>query len=114
VNSQSFTQLNVIQFDVPSNKRGQYLDTTTTYVKFKATFTHAGVAGTDYSYLLGSGYSYFNKAEVYGNNSVTLESINELGVLANMLCNAQLNSSDKVGLASAFGFNYNIIYALSS
>jgi len=29
VNSQSFTAGNVIQFDIPSNKRGQYLDTTT-------------------------------------------------------------------------------------
>ena len=42
---------------------------------------------------------------MYGNNSVTLESINELGVLANMLCNTQLNPGDKVGLAPAFGFS---------
>lgn len=114
VNSQTFTAGNVIQFDVPCNKRGQYLDTSTTYIKFKATWTHAGVLGTDYSYLLGSAYSYFNKAEVYGNNSVTLESISELGVLANTLCNAQLNASDKVGLAPAFGFNDAHITALSN
>jgi len=114
VNSQSFVAGNVIQFDIPCNKRGQYLDTSTTYVKFKATYTHAGAAGTDYSFLLGSGYSYFNKQEVYGNNSVTLESINELGVLANMLCNAQLNAADKVGLAPAFGFNDSQAQALSN
>ena len=105
VNSQSFTAGNVLQFDIPANKRGQYLDPTTTYIKFKATYTHGGLSGTDYSCLLGTGYSYFNKQEVYGNNSVTLESINELGVLANMLCNTQLNPGDKIGLAPAFGFS---------
>jgi len=114
VNSQSFTSGNVIQFDVPCGKRGAYLDCSTTYLKFKAAFTHAGVAGTDYSYLLGSGYSYFSKSETYGNNSVLLESISEHGVLANMMCNLQLNASDKNGLAPAFGFNDNILTALSN
>jgi uncharacterized GH25 family protein len=97
VNAQSFTAGNVIQFDIPCGRRGQYLDPNTTYVRFKATFTHAGVAGTDYSVLLGSAYSYFNKQEVYGNNSVLLESINEVGVLASMMFNCQLNDGDKRG-----------------
>ena len=103
VNSQSFTSGNVIQFDLPCNKRGQYLDPTTTYIRFKTTYTHAGAIGTDKSVLLGTGYSYFNKQEVYGNNSITLESINELGVLGNFLINTQLNASDKVGMSPAFG-----------
>lgn len=113
VNSQTFSGTGgaVVQFDVPCGKRGAYLDTSTTYVKFKATYTHAGAAGTDYSYLLGSGYSYFNKAEVYGNNSVLLESINEHGVLGNMMCNLQLNASDKTGLAPGFGFNDSVLYS---
>ena len=52
---------------------GQYLDPTTTYVRFKVIYTHSGTVGTNYSYLLGSAYSYFNKQEVYGNNSVVLK-----------------------------------------
>ena len=105
VNAQSFTAGNVLQFDIPCGRRGQYLDPNTTYVRFKATFTHAGVAGTDYSCLLGSGYSYFNKQEVYGNNSVLLESINEVGVLASMMFNCQLNDGDKRGLSPTLGFS---------
>ena len=104
VNAQSFsTAGSVIQFDIPCNKRGQYLDPTTTYVRFKAVYTQSGTAGTDTHVLLGSAYSYFNKQEVYGNNSVTLETINELGVLANLLLNTQLNSADKAGMSASFG-----------
>lgn len=106
VNQQSFQAGNVLQFDIPCGRRGQYLDPTTTYVRFKATYTHAGGIATDYSRLLGSAYSYFNKQEVYGNNSVQLETIGEVGVLANMLLNSQLNSSDKLGLTSSLGFAY--------
>jgi hypothetical protein len=104
VNAQSFTAGNVLQFDLPCGRRGQYLDPNTTYVRFKAVFTHAGVAGTDYSALLGSAYSFFNRQESYGNNSVLLESINEVGVLASLLFNCQLNDSDKRGLSPTLGF----------
>jgi len=51
---------------------------------------------------------------VYGNNSVTLESINELGLLANMLCNTQLNPRDKLGLAPAFGFSDEVGASVSN
>ncbi len=52
------------------------------------TYVHgAGVAGTDISRLMGSEYSTFIKQEVYGNNSVLLESINEVGVLTSTLLN---------------------------
>ena len=67
----------------------------------------AGVAGTDVSRLIGSAYSPFIKQEVYGNNSVVLESINEVGVLTSMLLNCQLNDADKRGLSPAFGFAFN-------
>ena len=115
VNAQSFNASGaVMQFDIPCNKRGQYLDPTTTYVRFKATFTQSGTAGADTHILLGSAYSYFNKQEVYGNNSVTLETINELGVLANFLINTQLNASDKIGMAPAFGLPDVHTYAISN
>lgn len=107
VNSQSFQAGNVIQFDIPSGKAGQYLDPSSTYIRFKITYTQsAGVNGTDYSYLLGSSYSPFIKQECYGNNSVLLESINEVGVLSNMLLNSQLNMADKMGLSPSYGFGW--------
>jgi len=114
VNAQSFTAGNVLQFDLPCGRRGQYLDVSTTYVRFKMTYTHAGTNATDYSYLLGSSYSPFIKQEVYGNNSSLLESINEVGVLANMLLNVQLNDADKRGLSPSFGFQWINSYVASA
>ena len=35
VNQQSFTAGQVLQFDIPCGKMGQYLDPTTTYIRFK-------------------------------------------------------------------------------
>jgi len=96
VNAQSYNAAGaVMQFDLPSGKRGQYLDPTTTYVRFRATYTQSGILGGDTHCLLGSAYSYFSRQEVYGNNSVLIETINELGVLANLLINTQLNAADK-------------------
>lgn len=107
VNAQSFQAGNVIQIDIPCGKKSCYLDPTTTYIRFKTTYTATGTVGTQSSFLIGSGYSYFNRQEVYGNNSVTLETIGEVGVLANTLLQTQLNGSDKIGLGSCMGFNTN-------
>jgi hypothetical protein len=104
VNQQSFTKGNVIQFDIPCGRAGQFLDCSTSYIRYKGVYTHAGTNGTDYSYLLGSAYSPFIRQEVYGNNSVLLESINEVGVCASMLLNISLYDADKKGLSPAMGF----------
>ena len=53
----------------------------------------------------GPDIQFFSRQEVYSNNSVTLESINEVGVLAHTLLQTQLNASDKIGLTSCMGFN---------
>lgn len=45
VNAQSFTAGNVLQFDLPCGRRGQYLDPNTSYLRFKAAFTHGGIVG---------------------------------------------------------------------
>lgn len=71
VNAQTFKASNVIQIDLPCGRPSQYLDPTTTYLRFKATYT-GGTVGTNTSRLMGSAYSYFLKQEVYGNNSVLL------------------------------------------
>jgi hypothetical protein len=61
--------------------------------------------------LLGSAYSPFIRQEVYGNNSVLLESINEVGVCASMLLNISLNDADKKGLSPSMGFDGDNITA---
>lgn len=111
VNQQSFTKGNVIQFDLPCGRAGQFLDCSTAYIRYKGTYTHAGANGTDFSYLLGSAYSPFIRQEVYGNNSVLLESINEVGVCASMLLNISLNDADKKGLSPSMGFDGDNITA---
>lgn len=106
INSQSFKAGNLIQIDVPCGRAAQFIDPTSTYLRFKATYT-GGTVDTNTSRLMGSAYSYLLKQEVYGNNSVLLESINELGILANMMCNLQLNDADKRGLSSGMGFAFD-------
>lgn len=91
------TSQQVLQFDLPCGQPGDYLDPTTTYVRFKCTYTipinaalAAGTNGTDISRLLGSAYSFFCLQRVLGNNSTVLEEIPEVGVLVNMLKQCQL------------------------
>jgi len=110
INGNSFTvssSSQVLQFDIPCGISGDYLDPTSTYIRWKTTFSHGGVNGTDYSRILGSGYSFFNLQRVLGNNSSVLEEINECGVLVNMLSQTQLNSADKLGLSSMMGYGFD-------
>ena len=110
VNSQTFLPGSTIQIDIPCGRKNCFLDPTTSYIRFKATYTStaAGQANAaDISRLIGSGHSYFIKSEIYGNNAVLLESINEYGVLASMLINSTMTDSEKKGMSSAFGFESN-------
>jgi hypothetical protein len=112
INGNNFTipaSSQVLQFDIPCSNPGDYLDPTTTYVRFKVTYVNTGgVLATDYSRLIGSSYSFFNLQRVLGNNSTVLEEINEVGVLTNMLYQAQMNDSDKRGVSSMLGFAFDI------
>lgn len=110
INGSSFSTgagSNVIQFDLPAGKRGSYIDTLTTFIRFKATYTGATLpSSTNNGHLMGSAASYFSKLEVYGNNSNQLESIGEYGAINNQLFNLQLNDADKRGLSTAMGFDH--------
>ncbi len=75
INGNNFTvstSSQVLQFDIPCGNGGDYLDPTTTYVRFKVSYstpqittsTPAVLAGTiqqDYFRLLGSSYSFIYK-----------------------------------------------------
>ena len=61
INGNTFTvttSQQIFQFDVPCGSLGDYLDPSTTYVRFKAAFTSAGAVGVDVSRILGSAYSF--------------------------------------------------------
>jgi len=110
INGNTFTvntSQQILQFDIPCGSSGDYLDPSTTYVRFKTAFSSAGVSGTDISRLLGSAYSFFNLQRVLGNNNTTLEEIPEVGVLVNMLTQCQLSEGDKRGLSSMLGFAFD-------
>jgi hypothetical protein len=106
INGSSFGSGNVIQIDLNAGNRSMYLDTTTSYIRYKITYaiTSGSTAGTDLSALMGSAYSPFLRQEVYS-GSTLLESINEVGVLVNMMGNMTLNDADKRGLSPAFGYS---------
>lgn len=106
INGSSFSSGNVIQVDLNAGNRSMYLDCTTSYIRYKITYsiTSGSTVGTDYSALIGSAYSPFLRQEVYS-GSTLLESINEIGVLVNMMGNMTLNDSDKRGLSPAFGYS---------
>ena len=91
----SFTVNTSLQFDFPCGGPGDYLDPSTTYVRFKSAFTSAGGVGVDVSRLLGSAYSFFNLQRVLCNNSTALEEIPEVGILVYMLTQCQLSEGDK-------------------
>ena len=118
INGNSFTvstSQQILQFDIPCGASpGDYLDPTTTYVRFKVAFSSAGASGTDISRILGSGYSFFNLQRVLGNNSSVIEEIPEVGVLVNMLTQCQLSEGDKRGLSSMLGFAFDSTVDVSS
>lgn len=85
-------------------QQNSYLDPHTTYLRGKFTLSYTNSAYTQYDYtrIIGSFYSLILKQEVVINGQI-LESINELGVLANLLINCNLNDADKKG-NPMFGF----------
>ena len=56
INGNSFpitTSTQILQFDLPCGGAGDYLDPTTSYVRFKSKVTHAGTVVTNFSRLVG-------------------------------------------------------------
>ncbi len=73
VNSQNFKASNVIQVDIPC-KPNTYLDSSSTYIRYKITYSmvSGAIAAIDYGALISSAYSPYIKQEVFGNNSTNL------------------------------------------
>lgn len=95
-----------------------FLDPSTTYinVKFTVTYTCADDVNPmpDLGGILGSGWSLFNRYQVYANNSTLVDDINEVGVLANALYRLNMDGSMRSGSGGVYGFqtttNYDMTY----
>lgn len=86
----------------------------TAYLFATVDFTQTGgQAGTDVSYLLGSWYSLFSRQIVRSGSGYVLETIDNVGQLANTIISMTLNGAERVGLSNSLGLNdtkldYNI------
>jgi hypothetical protein len=116
INKNVFTPLDQIVFELPTGRRGTWLDQSQSYLKFSVQFastaavSSAGVVTNNFNtgntgiYLENSAYSFFQRLDIYHASNL-LESINEYGQLANFLIDTSLTQSDKAGLSTLIGCN---------
>ena len=105
-------------FELPTGRRGTWLDQSQSYLKFSVQCTTTAAAS---SQALSTGvnientaYSFIQRFDLYHSSNL-LESINEYGQLSNFLIDTSLTQSDKAGLSAMIGSNgLNSYYALSS
>ena len=93
-------------FELPTGRKGTWLDQSQSYIKFsvQAAATGAVNAGGSGIYLDNTAYSFIQRLDIY-NSSNLLETINEYGQLANFLIDTSLTQSDKAGLSPMIGSN---------
>lgn len=96
-----------ISFTIPSgNSRSVYLDPKETYLSFRlalnittASNVTGPVGGPYGPNLIGSGQSFFDQLVLYSNN-VPIETVNQYGLLSNMLLNSTVSQSERQGAVS--------------
>lgn len=91
-----------------------FLDPSTTYINVKFQVTYTAQAGkfpfSDHGGILGSGWTLFDRYQVYANNSTLVDDINEVGVLANALYRLNMDSSLRQGSGGPLGFQHTTAY----
>ncbi len=104
-----------IQCDIPVGKRNTFIDTNSIFARWKNTYASpaGGTVTTHSSRLLGSGFSTFNKYEVVS-GGVSIDMINEPGVMMSHLLNSTLSDSQKRALSTNWGFDFAGATAYSS
>lgn len=112
INKSTFTGGDQMIFELPTSRKGTWLDQSQSYLKFTVQFqsTSAAASGANGIYIDNTAYSFFQRLDVlHGSNQ--LESINEYGQLCNFLIDTSLTQSDKAGLSTLIGCNgVNTIY----
>jgi hypothetical protein len=108
-NKNTFSPQDQIIFDIPTGRKGTWLDQSQTYLKFSVQFASTAASPATTVDMKGinidnSAYSFIQRLDVF-NGSNPLESINQYGQLANYLIDQQLSQADKAGLAQMIGCN---------
>jgi hypothetical protein len=114
INKSTFQGGDQMIFELPTGRRGTWLDQSQTYLKFSFQCVTTAASGQSITtsvstgvYLDNTAYSLIQRCDIY-NSSNLLETINEYGQLANLLIDTSLTQSDKAGLSSMIGSsNFN-------
>ena len=112
INKSVFAPADQIIFELPTGRKGTWLDQSQSYLKFSVQFasTNGSAAGSTGVYLDNTAYSFFQRCDIYHSSNL-LETINEYGQLANFLLDTSLTASDKAGLSPLIGSNADTIFA---
>ena len=107
LNKTVFTSTDQIIFELPTGRRGTWLDQSQTYLKFsvqvKSTTARLETSQNGVK-IENTAYSFFNRLDVYHSSNL-LEQISEYGQLANFLIDTQLTQSEKAGMGAMIGAN---------
>lgn len=106
INKSIFSPNDQIIFELPTGRKGTWLDQSQSYLKFSVQFssTAATTGGGRGIYLDNSAYSFLQRCDIYHGSNL-LETQNEYGQLANFLMDTSLTQSDKAGLSTLIGTN---------
>jgi hypothetical protein len=113
INKSVFNPSDQIIFELPTSRKGTWLDQSQSYLKFSvqcASTTACGQGGSGI-YLDNSAYSFLQRLDIYHGSNL-LETCSEWGQLQNFLIDTSLTQSDKAGLSTLIGTNHaNISYS---
>ena len=106
LNKSVFSPGDQIIFELPTGRKGTWLDQSQSFLKFSVQFaaTAATAVGSTGIYLDNSAYSFIQRMDIYHSSNL-LETVNEYGQLANFLMDTSLTISDKAGLSTLLGTN---------
>jgi len=112
LNKAVFSGGDQIIIELPTGRKGTWLDQSQSYLKFSVQVASTAAAaaqslGTGV-YVENTAYSFIQRLDVY-NSSNLLETINEYGQLCNFLIDTSLTQSDKAGLSAMIGCNPNTV-----
>lgn len=93
-----------IRIVLPQMQRTLY-NFQTAYLMATISLTHAGIAGTDMSYLLGSWYSLFSRQVIRSGSGYVLETIENPGQLVNAVTSMTMSAPERIALNNTFGFS---------
>ena len=106
INKSVFNPNDQIIFELPTSRKGTWLDQSQSYLKFSVQFasTTACDQGGSGIYLDNSAYSFLNRLDIFHGSNLC-EQISEYGQLCNFLMDTSLTQSDKAGLSPLIGTN---------